>query len=122
MLPEDVERFIRKHVRSVWALEILLLIYRNRERSWTAHELNRELRSSPQLVVDVLLKFERSELITRAAGERYQWNDATPELKRLVAHLAEAYATYPFSVIEAIYSTQVEQIQALADAFKIKKE
>lgn len=122
MLPEDLERFIRKHVRSLSALEILLHIYRTRERSWAADELNRELRSSAQLVADVLSKFERSELVARDAKGHYHWNPATPELQRLVAHLEEAHATYPFSVVKAIYATQVEQIQALADAFKIKKD
>lgn len=122
MLPEDLEQFIRKHVRSLSALEMLLHIYRTRERSWTADELNRELRSSLQHVADVLSKFERSELVTRDAKERYQWDPGTPELQRMVAHLEDTHATYPFSVIKAIYATQVEQIQALADAFKIKKD
>ena len=122
MLPEDLERFIRKHVRSLSALEILLHIYRTRERSWTADELNRELRSSFQLVTDVLSKFDRSELIERDAGGRYQWRPATTELQHLVARLEEAHTTYPFSVIKAIYANQVEQIQALADAFKLKKD
>lgn len=122
MLPEDLAQFIRKHVRSLSALEILLQIYQTRERPWTPEDLNRELRSSRQLVAEVLSRFERSELVARDAVGRYQWAPASPELQRMVVHLEEAYATYPFSVIKTIYATQVEHIQALADAFRMKKD
>ena len=122
MLSEELERFIRKHVKSLSTLEILLLIHRTRARSWTADELNRELRSSLQLVAGVLANLERSGLVQRESSERYHWHPARPELQRMVGQLEETHATYPFSVIRAIYATHVNQIQALADAFKIKRD
>ena len=122
MLSEELERFVRKYVKSLSTLEILLLIHRTRVRSWTADELNRELRSSVQLVAGVLANLERSGLIQRDPNERYHWRPATPELQRMVSQLEEAQATYPVSVIREIYSRHVDQIQALADAFKIKRD
>jgi DNA-binding IclR family transcriptional regulator len=122
VLSEELERFIRRHVRSLSALELFLLIHRTAGRSWTAGELNRELRSNLQLVVDVLNELERAVLLRRDADDHYRWEPATPELQRLGDQLAEAHATYPFSVVKAIYAPQVDQIQALADAFKIKRD
>lgn len=84
--------------------------------------MSRELRSNPKLVADILTKLERSGLIRRDAEERYNGTSAAPELRRMVARLEESYATYPFAVRRAIYATPVEQIQALADAFKVRKE
>lgn len=122
MLPEELERFIRKYVRSLSTLEILLLVHRTRGRSWTADEINRELRSSPQLVADVLARLEHAEFVRRDENSRYHWEPSTPELQRLVSQLEDAQAAYPFSVVKTIYATQTEQIQALADAFKIKRD
>jgi hypothetical protein len=122
VLSGELEQFIRRHVRSLSALELFLLVHRTAGRSWTAGELNRELRSSLQLVVDVLNEFERAALVRRDANDHYRWEPANPELQRLGDRLAEAYAIYPFSVVKAIYAPQVDQIQALADAFKIKRD
>src|SRR4051794_28842333 len=47
---EEVIGFIREHVGSVYTLELLLLVKRDRDRYWTIGELVRELRSSATAV------------------------------------------------------------------------
>jgi hypothetical protein len=122
LLSEQLRKFIQANVRTVWALEILLLLGRSAERSWTVDELNRELRGSVGLVLDVLGKFEQLGLTTREADQRYRWAPASAELERLSRDLVSLYATHPFTVIKAITEAQTERIQTLADAFKIKKD
>jgi hypothetical protein len=54
MLQASVDRFLRSTLRSVWELELLLLLRRQRARLWTADELVRDLRASVLIVGDSL--------------------------------------------------------------------
>ncbi|NJO34382.1 MAG: hypothetical protein HC869_15890 [Rhodospirillales bacterium] len=122
MLSEQLRRFIQTNVRTIWALEVLLLLCRNQGRLWSPDELNRELRGSVGLVRDVLSGFQHAGLVKRDAEDRFQWAPSTAELRQLSQDLVSIYSTRPFSVIKAITEAQTERIQTLADAFKIKKD
>jgi hypothetical protein len=118
---EDVQDFIRANLRSVWELELLLLMSRQRTRAWSAGALNRELRSSASLVGQILAKFERLGLI--AAGEDgYRYAPQTPDLERVVGQLEQIYAARPLEIVREIVAAPNEKIQTLADAFKVKKD
>ena len=122
MLSDQLRKFIQANVRTIWALEMLLILCRSGERSWTVEELDRELRGSVGLVRKVLNNFEQAGLVNRETGEVYRWEPSTGELEGLSRELVSLYATHPFSVIKAITAAQTDRIQALADAFKIKKD
>jgi hypothetical protein len=122
LLSEQLRKFIQANVRTIWALEMLLLLCRNEGRCWTVDELDRELRGSVGLVRNVLNGFEQAGLVKRGTGETYRWEPSTGELGRLSRDLVSLYATHPFSVIKAITEAQTDRIQTLADAFKIKKD
>jgi hypothetical protein len=118
---EDVQDFIRANLRSVWELELLLLMSRQRTRAWSAEALNRELRSSVSLVRQILGKFERLGLV--AAGEDgHRYAPQTPELERVIGRLEEVYAARPLEIVRQIVAAPNEKIQTLADAFKVKKD
>lgn len=122
MLSEDLHRFIRSTLKSVWALELLLLMSRDRTRTWSAGDLNRELRGSLSLVVDVVAKFKQGGLVMEEGGGRYRYLPATPELERAVHDLEAAYAARPLAVVKAVLAAPNEKIQTFADAFKVKKD
>lgn len=108
---------VRKHIRSVWSLELLLLLRRPPGQAWRAEDLVRELRASMPLITGCLVKLEESGL---AAAEDGAWSFApvTPELERFCDQLAEAYQTRPVALISLIAAPS--QVQDLADAFKFK--
>lgn len=54
---QEFAAFVREHIRSVWAVELLLLLKRDPEFCWPAPELVRELRASTTLVNDNLQRF-----------------------------------------------------------------
>ena len=58
----DLAAFVREHMRSVWAVELLLLLRRDPDRCWMAGDLVAELRASTNLVKDNLDAFERGGL------------------------------------------------------------
>jgi hypothetical protein len=122
LLSEELQLFIRETIRSLWALELLLLVARERARAWTASELNRELRGNLPLVEDILAQFERASLVKAEADGRYRYAPATVELERAVEELKTAYADRPLMVVKAVVSAPDAKIRTIADAFKIRKD
>lgn len=115
----DLLAFVRLHVRSVWALELLLLLRREPARRWAPAELVRELRASPGLVSDNLRVFERGGLAVPDQENRHQYAPATPLLDALCARLEDAYRARPVSVINMI-ARPSDPLQSLADAFRFR--
>jgi hypothetical protein len=114
----DIAGFVREHVRSVWALELLLILLRGGDRTWSVAELVTELRGSPSLVTDNLARFERSGLVARDEGEGWRFAPANSVMATLVGDLAAAYRERPVAIINII--ARPDPIQGLADAFKLK--
>lgn len=119
---EALNGFIRSTIKSVWALELLLLISRERKRSWTPEDLNRELRGSLALVTEIIAKFRGAGLIADGGDGTYRYEPQSVELDKLVRELEAAYAARPLAVVRAIVAAPNEKIQTLADAFKVKKD
>ena len=111
--------FIRRNIRSVWALEVLLALRRPPLRAWSLPELVVELRASDAVVVGVVDAFERQGLVARAPDGAVSLA-AVSCLDQLCDALADAYKERPFTVISAITCTD-EQLASLADAFQLRK-
>lgn len=116
---QDLFGFIREQLRSVWALELLLLMRRSGERAWSPADLVGELRASHTLVTDNLAAFERAGLVRADDDGRYTFAPVSPVLSALCDQLAAAYAERPVTVINAIVSPP-DKLQSLADAFRIR--
>ncbi len=111
--------FMKKSVRSVWALELLLLIRGQRSRAWSMGELVGELRASEAVVAGVLSGFERDGLVARDARGAVRFAPEPGCLDQLCDALAEAYKERPLAVINAI-SRPDDQIESLANAFRLR--
>jgi hypothetical protein len=115
----ELTAFVREHMRSVWAVELLLLLRRDAQRCWTAEDLVRELRASTNLVRDNLAAFERSGLAVCDDAGGWRYAPAGPALDGLATRLEAAYRQRPVAVINLIAS-RADPIQGLADAFKFR--
>jgi hypothetical protein len=122
MLPSNVDRFLRGSLRSVWELELLLLLRRQRTRLWTCDELVRDLRASILIVSDALDTLQKAGLVSKNLNDQYQYWPIAPELDQLVEDVASAYASSPVAVTQAILSAPSSSVRIFADAFKIKKD
>lgn len=116
---QDLFGFIREQLRSVWALELLLLMRRKSDRNWSVDELVTELRASSPLVTDNLAAFERGGLVVRDENDRYSFSPASPVLRSLCDELDEVYRERPVTVINTIVAPP-DKLQTLADAFRIR--
>ncbi|MET0294303.1 MAG: hypothetical protein ABW042_04745 [Phenylobacterium sp.] len=112
--------FVREHIRSVWALELLLLLRRAPERNWTPDDLVRELRASGPLVSANLQALQNAGLIACDEAGRCRYAPAAEVLDRLCAELEAAYRERPVALINVIASPP-DKLQSLADAFRIRK-
>ncbi|MBW3558970.1 MAG: hypothetical protein KY446_09775 [Proteobacteria bacterium] len=118
MLDEDLLSFIQGSIRSVWALELLLLLRREPDRTWTAEDAARELRANARLVSDQFAGLQTAGLIACEAGCRYA--PAGPMLDALCARLETAYRERSGQVIKAIMAGPNDKLQIFADAFRLR--
>jgi hypothetical protein len=116
---QDFAAFVREHIRSVWALELLLALKRDPERSWPVEVLVRELRASTTLVNDNLGVFERAGLAVRDETGSYRYAPASGLLDELCGMLEDVYRTRPVAMINLI-ARPSDPLQSLADAFKFR--
>ena len=113
----DFLSFLKEDVRSVWAVELLLLLRRDPARCWAPADLVRELRASSSLVADNLRRFLASGLVAPEA-DCYRYAPASPMLDELCAKLESTYRERPVAVINMI--ARPDPLQSLADAFKFR--
>ena len=118
-IAEELRSFVLDKISSVSLLEVLLLLYSDPNKLWTASDLSRELRSSEQSAYSHLKELLAAQLVTeREGGYCFE----AKQFEVLVSKLANLYRERRFSVIGLIYDKPKQRIQDLADAFILKKE
>jgi hypothetical protein len=117
---DDLLSFVTASIRSVWALELLLLLKGNPQQSWTSDRLILELRSSPVVIADALASLTGAGLVIEDVGQTYRYGAASTALDRLVSELEHLYAARPTTVVKAIVASPTDKLRAFSDAFKLK--
>lgn len=121
-----------REVRSLLALELLILLRTTQDRLWTAADLTRELRATPEWTEQELAQLaERGLVEKRGDGFGFARGPSAAAAEFAVGWLAASYPAHRFSIIQALYApgedTAAQRqlpgaIQSFADAFKIRKE
>ena len=122
MIPEHLTAFLRANIKSVWALDLLVLIKTSPHRSFTVNALNDRLRASPSLVEEILATFIRQGIVTAEPDGGYRYAPAGSEVDAAVSELTRLYAERPMAVIKEILSAPNEKIHSFVDAFRLKKD
>ena len=121
-MDDELRDFLRHSLRSVWNIELLLLLSRQKSRSWPATDLVRELRASDLVVSQGMEGLQQAGLIIGEAGGTYRYSPVTPDLDRLVQQLERVYRERPSAVTKALFSAPSDKLSAFADAFRLKKD
>lgn len=116
---QDLLVFVREHIRSVWALELLLLLRRDAGRCWASAALVAELRGSQMLVSDNLSRLQAAGLVVEDDESGWRYAPAAPVLDDLCNELEAAYRERPVAVVNMI-AKPGGSLQSLADAFKFR--
>jgi hypothetical protein len=112
--------FISSSFRSVWALE-LLLVLKNDQRLWPRAELVSTLRAS-ELVVSKALDSLLAAGLASDEGEGVRYMPVSKEVAECVDRTEDLYAARPDAVRRAIVSSSVSDVTAFADAFRLRKD
>ncbi len=121
--PEDLRRFIRRHIDSLDELESLLLLAREPARDWSAEVLAEALYTSVQAAKTNLVRLKAKGLVEsggESSGPTYRFR-ASGESAPLVDRLGRMYPTWRVTVTTLIYSKPDPGIEAFKDAFDFRK-
>ena len=121
MLSDDALIFLQHSIKTVWTLEILLILRRDQNRTWSSEEIIRESRSSTLILQEVLANLHQAGLIDADGSHPIRYRSATPDLERLVEEIASAQARRPAAVTKALLSVSSDKVQNFADAFRVGK-
>jgi hypothetical protein len=136
-VPSEVRAFLSQEVRSLLALELLLLLRTDLARQWTVATLSRELRATNEWTDQELARLVGRGLVqsTPSPDGSAIYNITSgpasfPQIAEFAfGWLAASYPARRFSIIQALYApkpaTQPEKpdpLHQFADAFKIRKE
>jgi hypothetical protein len=116
---DEVLAFVQKSIKSVWALELLLLLRRNRQRAWSTKDLVLEMRSSEAAVAEALSGLRGIGFVS-AESDGFRYESSNPDLDRISGSIEELYSTKPLAVAKAIISAPNDKLRLFADAFKLK--
>ncbi|MBS0536785.1 MAG: hypothetical protein JSR72_22235 [Proteobacteria bacterium] len=115
----DILEYAGASFRSVWALELLLLLRRS-GRSWTPADIIKELRSSRVVVIEALNNLTAAGLAVREEGDEYRYV-AAGQAEQLIADLERLYAVKSTLVMRSIVNSPNSKLQMLSNAFRIKE-
>ena len=123
-LPPDVHQFVSEYVQSISQLELLLLLHRNAEKSWSVAEATKELYTSVSMTEPLLENLRGIGLVSLLEGSerRYRYAPKSTELDRLVGDLDQLYAERRVTIINSIYSGPWRKLQNVADAFRFRNK
>jgi hypothetical protein len=115
-------RFIRSVFRSIWSLELLLVLRGRREHDWSHDELIATLRASEQVVSQSKEDLLAAGLIVTNDAGAVRYAPATADLEASVAAAAELYSARPTAVRRLIVSGADDSVSSFADAFRIRRD
>ena len=118
---QSVLNFIARSFRSVWPLELLLVLYQEPRSSWHVEALARELRANLSVVTQGLATLEAIRLVSVDADRAYRFDPASPELAAMASEVVALYNQKPRAAMRAIFSAPSDRIQTFADAFRLRK-
>jgi len=117
---EEVLRFIAASFPSVWALELLLLLKRER-RLWKSGELLESLRASDLVISKAVDALMAAGLVSAEQGG-VTYLPVNPDVEKLIDRVEELYRGRPNKVRRAIVSASTSSAVAFADAFKLRRD
>lgn len=117
---EELHSFIGSSFRSVWALELILLL-KSERRSWSHEELVATLRASELVVNNALAGLVAAGMVS-VDKEGATYLPVNDQIAECVDEVERLYRTKPNAVRRAIIAASSSSAAAFADAFKLRKD
>jgi len=117
---QDLLTFIGSSFRSVWALE-LVLVLKSEPKVWTRSELVTTMRAS-ELVVSKALDSLVAAGLASLEGEGARYMPVSDQVAECVEQAERLYSSRPNAVRRAIIAASTDGVTAFADAFRLRKD
>ena len=118
----EIAEFIRSTFRSVWTLELVLLMAGQDQQAWTRGDLVAALRARDLIVPRSVAELTAAGQIVNDEEERACFRPASARLRELFEATATLYARSPDKVRRLIFAAGAGGLTAFADAFRIRKD
>jgi hypothetical protein len=118
---EQVSTFIRSSFRSVWSLEVLLLLKRD-PRGWTSEDIVATLRASDLIVSQSLAALVAAGLVVIDGQGRAEYRPAGDDAGDMADEAEKLYAQSPDAVRRLILGSSASGLAAFANAFRVRKD
>ncbi len=121
MAEEEILAFVRKSLTTTWDLELLLLLFRTRDRAWRMTELIREIQASQKTIGDAIDRLRALSLLTLDDDGKVRFVNSNPAPADMIEHLQKLCLLKPFAVMSAILEAKNRPLSDFSDAFKLKE-
>lgn len=121
---DELQAFLFEHVDTFEALDVLVRVYRHRDRDWTADAIAADVNLTPELAAEALEHLEAHGLVERQpTGFRY--HAATDALDAAVQRIVQVYASERLTIIQFMATNALDRLrtsanQRFADAFRLR--
>ena len=121
-LSPALELLIRERLPSKEQIDIVLLLRANRDRSWTAPDVSREL-STPQesTAMRLFLLASNGIVLFEGSGVPSYRYAGSGDVDALLGELAQIRAERPEALIGVVDGAAPDPVRSFADAFKMKR-
>ena len=121
-LSGPVRELIARCIDSVESAELLVLLHRSADTFWAAEAAAHRLGIKPDIAQNKLNALADCGLLARGSGTiAFRYAPSDEAQTRLVDQLVAAYANQRITVLNTIYSANLDRLKAFTDAFKLKK-
>ena len=117
---DEVLQFVTASFPSVWALELLLTLKRDR-RPWTRAELVATLRAS-ELVVSKAAEALVAAGLASIEGQAVNYLPVNRDVELWIGEAERLYQTRPNKVRRGIVMASTRAAAAFSDAFKLRRD
>lgn len=118
----ELTGFIRSTFRSVWSLELLVLVRSEPDRAWRPEELVAILRASRLIITQGIDSLLAAGLIVVTEDGSARFQPASSSIAALADRAHDCYARTPDAVRRLIVGAASSEVSAFADAFRFRKD
>lgn len=122
-LPPAIHDLILRYFDSAETIELALLLRRSSGTYWSPEAVAQQLGIRPEIAKRKMEALAEARILVRAEQTNaYRYAPADDHIAANVSELAEIYSDRRISVINTIYSANLERLRTFSNAFKLKKD
>ncbi len=122
--PNEVDQFVLAHIDSVPHLESLLLLWNNRDRSWSVKDVAARLYVKPEQAGKILQDLEREDLVATVheSEDLFRYNAKSLERDHLMEMVSATYSRELVRLSTLIHAKASPAVREFARAFRFTKD